>query len=435
MLEYIGFTIFFFVIILLLVFKVSPVPVFIIVPVLGALVSGFSIQEIGEMIESGLMQVMNIGIMFIFAMLFFGIISDAGLFNPLTDKLKKMAGNNIILITIATALIAMVSHLDGSGASTLLITIPALLPVYKRLQMNPLLLLLIVALSAGVMNLVPWGGPLARVAAVLGVDPGELWVPLIPVQITGIILVLCIAIYLGIKEKRRVTYLQNVSNQHVTAASDENYEMSTLVRPKLWWFNFTLTSITIITLVLTSIPFSTVFMMSFSIALFVNYPNGALQVNRIRAHATEAFMLTTILLAAGAFLGVINGTGMVEQMTIGLLSIIPEGLSTYLHIIIGIFSVPLLFILPPDAYLFAFVSLIVEVVGQYGVPPKSAVYAIIIGATIGGYVSPLIPATYLAIGLAKVDLVHHIRYSLCWIWGLSIILLFVAVLLGIVTII
>ncbi|SDI15769.1 CitMHS family transporter [Alteribacillus bidgolensis] len=444
MIALVGFVTFILIITLLLVFKVSPVPVFIVVPALGALMIGVSPVEIGSFIGDGILQVMDVGTLFIFAMLYFGIMSDAGLFDPLTGKLKDMAGSNIVLVTIVTVFIAMVSHLDGTGASTLLVTIPALLPVYKKLQMNPLILLLIVVMSAGVMNLIPWGGPLARVAVVLDIDPSALWVPLIPVQIIGIAAVLLTAIYLGKKEKKRI---KNYSIEHPSEASEANLELASSVeqeaevsgdadlkRPGLWWFNLILTIATIVTLIFTEIEISAVFMIVFALALVINYPNGKLQMERMRAHASEAFTLVTILIAAGAFLGIVSESGMVEDMTTGLISVIPEAIGPFIHLIIGVISVPLLMVLPPDAYLFAFVSLLVEIGAEHGVPATSVAYASAVGATISGYISPLVPATYLAIGLAKTDLATHIKFSIFPMWLLSILLLAACILLGLVTI-
>lgn len=441
MVAIVGFITLILIIVSILFFRASPVPVFIAIPVISALILGVSPLELGKYIEEGILQVMSVGTLFIFAMLYFGIMSDAGLFDPITDKLKNMAGNNVILITVATALIAMVSHLDGTGASTFLVSIPAMLPIYRKLNLNPLILLLIVVMSAGVMNMLPWGGPFARVAVVLDVDPSDLWVPLIPIQIIGLIIVLIISFYLGVKEKKRlktnketdlaVSHIETAATEEEVVEDEEKYKLK---RPKLWGFNLVLTIGTLSVLIFTDITISSVFMVVFAITIFVNYPHGNIQMERIRAHAGEAFTLVTILLAAGAFLGIISGSGMVDEMTVGLVHIIPNTFGSYVHIIAGIVSVPLLMILPADAYFFAYVPLLMEIGAEHGVSATSVAYAAGVGATIAGYISPLIAATYLAVGLARVDIASHIRFSVIWIWSLSIILLIACILLGLVTI-
>ncbi|MDP5069313.1 MAG: SLC13 family permease, partial [Congregibacter sp.] len=99
---------------------------------------------------------------FVFAITFFGILQDAGLFRPLLDAMVGLTKANVIAVTVATAVIGMLAHLDGAGATTFLLTIPALLPLYKQLRMSPYLMLLMLALGAGIFNMLPWAGPLGR---------------------------------------------------------------------------------------------------------------------------------------------------------------------------------------------------------------------------------------------------------------------------------
>ena len=77
------------------------------------------------------------------------------------------------------------SDLDGGGASTFCIVIPAMLPVYKRMHMRPTTLLRIAVLAMGVLNLMPWAGPTMRAASVLGMEAGALWKTILPIQIFG----------------------------------------------------------------------------------------------------------------------------------------------------------------------------------------------------------------------------------------------------------
>lgn len=120
----------------------------------------------------------------------------------------KMTRGNVIIVCIMTTLIAAVVHLDGSGAATFLIIIPALLPLYRQLGMSPYLMLLLMSASMGVMNMVPWGGPLGRASAVTGIDASMLWQGLIPVQIAGVAGAAVFAIFMGMREKSRIAAAQ-----------------------------------------------------------------------------------------------------------------------------------------------------------------------------------------------------------------------------------
>lgn len=237
MLSFVGLLTIAIIVLLLLSNKVTPMVALVLVPIVGALVTGFNFIEIGEFFNSGIQSVMSVALMFIFAILFFGILQDAGLFDPLINNIIKITRGNVISVTVGTVLIAAIVHLDGAGASTFLITIPALLPLYKRLKMNPYLLLLLVGTSASIMNMVPWAGPLGRTASVLDVDVTELWRPLIPIQLIGLVLLIVLAVLLGMREKRRIAanLLQMQDESVVEDEPDSSVDQQTddsLKRPK-----------------------------------------------------------------------------------------------------------------------------------------------------------------------------------------------------------
>ena len=142
-------------------------------------------------------------ILFIFAVLFFGVMNDAGVFDVIVGKVLKLVGNNITLLMFATVLIAFIGHLDGSGATTMLICIPPLLPIYKEMNVRPINLLCITTLTMGVMNIVPWGGPCGRTAAALEVSTSEIWKYCIPAQVVGIVMILGLCVLLSRNEKKR----------------------------------------------------------------------------------------------------------------------------------------------------------------------------------------------------------------------------------------
>ncbi len=164
MLSWIGFIAIVIIVTILIRGNTTPIIPLVLVPIISALVAGFSFSDIGEFFSSGMSSVLNVAIMFIFAIIFFGIMQDVGLFDPIIDKMVKATHGNVVLISVGTVFIAMVAQLDGSGASTFLITIPALLPLYRQMKMSPYLLLLLIAGSAGIMNMLPWAGPLGRAA-------------------------------------------------------------------------------------------------------------------------------------------------------------------------------------------------------------------------------------------------------------------------------
>src|SRR5699024_10377286 len=214
------------------------------------------------------------------AILYFGIMQSAGLFDPLIQRMIRITHGNIIVISIVTVLIAAVAQLDGSGASTFLITIPALLPLYQRMKMNPYLLLLRIGGSASVMNMLPWAGPLGRAASVLDMDVTELWRPLIPIQIIGMLLMLGLAILLGYMEKRRIEkkYGKLMEEEDALAAIEETEQKEA---GSLIWFSLVLTIAVIGVLIWGDVRSGFLFMIGVSLAFTLNYYTCTVYCNRI----------------------------------------------------------------------------------------------------------------------------------------------------------
>src|SRR5699024_9291385 len=290
-LSMIGFATILIIVLLLISGRVAPIIALVLVPILGAFAAGFGLEAIGGFFDEGIVSVINVVIMFIFAILFFVIMQDVGLFDPLINKLIAISRGNVIAISVGSVLIAAVAQLDGSGASTFLITIPALLPLYKRLKMNPYLLLLLIGGSASIMNMLPWAGPLGRSASVLGMDVTELCRRLIAIQIIGMVLLIGLAVFLGYMEQRRIckrygsTEAAAALEPELNEQEDEKVEQSakdtSLARPKMLWINTILAIGVIGILVWGIIPAGLAFMIGVSIALPINYPNMKDQMDRI----------------------------------------------------------------------------------------------------------------------------------------------------------
>ncbi|MGE7928692.1 CitMHS family transporter [Lysinibacillus xylanilyticus] len=438
-LSIIGFLTIIIIVALLISGRVSPLVAMVIPPIVAAFIAGFNFEELGEFFSSGLSSVMNVAVMFIFAIIFFGIMQDVGLFEPLINKMIALSKGNIIVVAVITVLIAVVAQLDGSGASTFLITIPALLPLYLRLRMNPYLLLLLVGGSAAVINMIPWGGPLGRVASVLETDVTELWYPLITIQVIGVVLMLALAVFLGFREKRRILKqygtLDFTNVDHAITQGVVSSEVDTsLQRPKLLWINAIVTVLVIGILVAGILPAGLAFLIGVAIALPINYRSPKEQMARVQAHAPNALTMASIIIAAGLFLGILNGTGMLTAIANNAVHILPSALSSYLHIIIGVLGVPFDLLLSTDAYYFALFPVVEQIGLSFDIDSLSTAYAMIIGNIVGTFVSPLAPAVWLALGLSGLEMGKHLKYSFFWMWGLSITLLFIAVAIGIIAI-
>lgn len=435
MLSIIGMITIIVIVALLISGRVSPIVAMVIPPIMAMFVAGYSFDDLGTFFGEGIDSVISVAIMFIFAIIFFGIMQDVGLFEPIINKMVALSKGNVVLVAVVTVVIAVIAQLDGSGASTFLISITALLPLYVRLGMNPYLLLLLVAGSAAIINMIPWGGPLGRVASVLDTDVTELWYPLIKIQVIGIILMLILAVFMGFREKRLIekraatnTPLNiDLSNSILNSEIDES-----LKRPKLLWANAVLALVILGILMSGLLPAGLAFLIGVAIALPLNYRTPKEQMGRIQAHASNALTMASIIIAAGLFLGILNGTGMLTAIANNAVNILPGFLAQYLHVIIGVLGVPFDLLLSTDAYYFALFPVVEQIGLSYGIDSLSTAYAMIIGNIVGTFVSPLAPAVWLALGLSGLEMGKHLRFSFFWMWGLSITLLVIAIILGVV---
>ncbi|MFR9307456.1 MAG: CitMHS family transporter [Lachnospiraceae bacterium] len=431
MAAFVGFLMLFAIMFLLMRNKMMPIVIFVTIPVIAALLLGFGLKDIGGMVNDGLDSVWKTAVLFIFSTSYFGIMNDAGMFDPVVEGLVKISRGNVLLVTMASAIVAVLGHLDGATATTVLVTIPAMLPLYRRLKISPYTLLLITGCAMGIMNLVPWGGPIVRVATVLNMDTTELWHILLPFQGVCLIAVLVIAAICGMLEKRRGAGSFTTEELQQMEEVKEDPEIAALKRPKLFLFNILLTLVLIVFLCLSIMPTHVCFMIAFGIGVSVNYPGLKNQSARFKAHAGEALNMSATLLAAAVFIGVMRSSGMLDAMVDVLLSVIPDAMGRYMNVIAGLISVPVGAVLGADTFYYGVFPLLGEAGAAFGVPQLDVGVAMLIGKNVGMIVSPMQPTTYLACGLAGVEVSDHLRKNFGKSWLISIVLCVLALLMGV----
>jgi CitMHS family citrate-Mg2+:H+ or citrate-Ca2+:H+ symporter len=414
--------------------RLSAVVGLVLVPLAFAIAMGFG-GETGGYVAKGLQQVAPTAIMLMFAILFFGVMIDAGLFDPLVRRIVDWAGSDPVRVTLGHAALASIVALDGDGTTTLLVCASAMLPIYRRLRMNILVFAVIGGLCTTLMNLSPWGGPSARVAAALRVDPASLFAPLLPVIGLGLAATFLLAWWFGVGERRRLAGaapdVDAVAERGVDEALSILHRDQAAARPRLFPFNLVLTLAVMVAVVLRLAPLPMLFMGGFAVALLVNYPRLEDQRARVMAHAGNVLNVAVMVLAAGVFTGVLEGTGMIDAMAGGLVAILPPGLGPYLGPITALLSLPGTFFLSNDAFYFGVLPVLAETAGQYGVPPEAIGRAALLGQPVHG-LSPLVAAVYLKCAVLGIELADLQRFAWKWAVGVSCLLVFGAVLLGVV---
>ena len=428
MLTFLGFAMVSTFMFLIMSKRLSALIALIIIPILFALIGGFATQ-IGPMMLEGIGKLAPTGVMLMFAILYFAIMIDSGLFDPPVRLILKLVKGDPLKVAVGTVALALIVSLDGDGSTTYMICVGAMLPLYSRLKMSPTIMAGLIIMAGGIMNMTPWGGPTARAASALHVDPSDVFVPMIPTMVLAALVLFGVAYLYGLRERKRLGVLHLPDDQ----AAQEQISVSQFPearRPKLILINAALTVVLMTTLIAGLLPMPVLFMIAFSIAMIINYPCLQQQKDRIAAHAGNVLAVVGLIFAAGIFTGILSGTGMVDAMSKSLLAVIPDALGPYLAVITALVSMPFTFFMSNDAFYYGILPVLTEAASNYGISPVEMARASIVGQPVH-LLSPLVPSTYLLIGLAKIEFGDLQRFTLKWAVLICLSILLAALLLGV----
>ncbi len=391
--------------------RMSALIALILIPTIFALIGGFY-AGLGEMMLDGVKKLAPTGVMLTFSILYFGLMIDAGLFDPLVRFILRLVRGDPLKVLVGTAVLTLLVSLDGDSSTTYMIAIAAFLPLYHRLGMNVLMMTCLVNLASGIMNLSPWGGPTARAAAALRIDALDIFIPMLPAMLLACVSLVAMAMLFGLRERKRlgVMTLKDHHLDNIELGLGDADECAANRRPKMFWPNFILTTVLLVLLVVGLMPIQILFMLAFAIAVMLNYPSLEEQKARISSHAGNVLAVTALIFAAGIFTGILSGTGMVDAMAKSLLAVIPHSFGPYLAVFTALVSLPFTFFMSNDAFYFGILPVIAQTAASYGITAEEIARASIVGQPFH-LLSPLVPSVYLLVGLAKVDIGDHQRLN------------------------
>ncbi|MGJ5829226.1 citrate:proton symporter [Streptomyces ossamyceticus] len=486
MLTILGFAMIATFLVLIMMKKMSPIAALVLIPALFCVFVGKG-AKLGDYVIEGVGNLAPTAAMLMFAIVYFGLMIDVGLFDPIVRGILKFCKADPLRIVIGTALLAAIVSLDGDGSTTFMITVSAMYPLYKRLKMSLVVMTGVAATANGVMNTLPWGGPTARAATALKLDAGDIFVPMIPALAVGLLFVFVLAYFLGLRERKRlgVLSLDDVLEQDkiVKDEEQEQSEETVLVgagasaagsgsgddkvrtakttggagsgtdadpaddaddvrlqgldpnrptlRPKLYWFNALLTVTLLTAMIMEWLPIPVLFILGAALALTVNFPHIPDQKARLAAHADNVLNVSGMVFAAAVFTGVLQGTGMVDSMAKWIVDGIPEGMGPHMALVTGFLSLPLTYFMSNDGFYFGVLPVLAEAGAAHGVSPLEIARASLVGQPLH-MSSPLVPAVYVLVGMAKVEFGDHTRFVVKWAAVTSLIILGAGILMGII---
>jgi CitMHS family citrate-Mg2+:H+ or citrate-Ca2+:H+ symporter len=408
--------------------RLSPLVALIMVPIAAAAAAGFG-PRISAMMVDGVGRIAPTAAMFVFAILFFGVVTDAGLLAPLVRATLRVVGRRPERIVVGTALLALLIHLDGSGAVCFLVAIPAMAPLYDRLGMDRRVLACAASMAAGV-NFLPWTGPMVRASAALKIPVLDIFRPMIPVQAAGLAFVLAASWWLGRRESRRLGLAHGPA---IAEAPEPSLpaDASGLRRPGRFWLNLALTLAVMGLLISGLVAPAVAFMAGLALALAINYPAPAIQRERILAHAGPALLMGAILLAAGGFTGIMSGTGMLKALADAAVGVVPAGQGGRIPFALSLIAMPLSMLFDPDSFYFGVLPVVANMHAHLGGAPVQVAQAALVGQMTAGFpVSPLTPATFLVAGLSGIELREHQKFAFPFLYAASLVMALTCLLIG-----
>ncbi|WP_372511360.1 CitMHS family transporter [Streptomyces cylindrosporus] len=464
MLTILGFAMIATFLVLIMLKKMSPIAALVLIPALFCVFVGKG-AHLGDYVIDGVTSLAPTAAMLMFAIVYFGVMIDVGLFDPVVRAILKFCKADPLRIVVGTALLAAIVSLDGDGSTTFMITVSAMYPLYKRLKMSLVVMTGVAAMANGVMNTLPWGGPTARAATALKLDAGDIFVPMIPALAVGLVFVIALSYVLGRRERKRLGVLtldevlieeKETETVLVGAGSgkspartggsgggadadipeeDEGFQGLApdrpTLRPKLYWFNALLTGALLTAMIMEWLPIPVLFLLGAATALTVNFPHIPDQKARLAAHAENVLNVSGMVFAAAVFTGVLQGTGMVDHMATWLVDNIPDGMGPHMAFVTGVLSIPLTYFMSNDGFYFGILPVLAEAGQAHGVSSLEIARASLVGQPLH-MSSPLVPAVYVLVGMAKVEFGDHTRFVVKWAALTSLVVLGAGILFGII---
>ncbi|MDX3797529.1 citrate:proton symporter [Streptomyces sp. AK04-3B] len=477
MLTILGFAMIATFLVLIMLKKMSPIAALVLIPALFCVFVGKG-AKLGDYVIDGVTSLAPTAAMLMFAIVYFGVMIDVGLFDPIVRGILKFCKADPLRIVVGTALLAAIVSLDGDGSTTFMITVSAMYPLYKRLKMSLVVMTGVAAMANGVMNTLPWGGPTARAATALKVDASDIFVPMIPALAVGLVFVVALSYVLGRRERARLGVLTlddvlveekaeqtetvlvgaggagtgagkaaapaggsggaapgGVGEDDAEDADDDGFQgldpHRATLRPKLYWFNALLTVVLLTAMIMELLPIPVLFLLGAALALTVNFPHIPDQKARLAAHADNVLNVSGMVFAAAVFTGVLQGTGMVDHMARWMVDVVPEGMGPHMALVTGVLSLPLTYFMSNDGFYFGVLPVLAEAGAAHGVTPLEMARASLVGQPLH-MSSPLVPAVYVLVGMARVEFGDHTRFVVKWAVLTCLAILGAGILFGII---
>lgn len=403
-----------------------------IVPIICALILGFNITQISDMVLNSINNTMrSVGYMLLFGLMYFTLLSETGMFEIIVKNIMKLTKGkmNVYIVMGLTTLVAAIGMLTASPVSAYLIVFPVMMSLYNKTNFDKKAAMIVAQTSIAAMSFLPWSMGIATSAVFAEVDPLELSKQVVPITLCFIPVIIGQWIFFGLRHKKQLAMLSvdEVCDKEVVVEKDKN----TNARPKLFWINFVVFLIVVLCLAYFKIPSYLVFIFAAFITTMINYPHP--KQHRALWEKSGATYYNTLIMLIGisVFVGIFNGTGMIKEISSVIVSIFPAFLSRYIHLILLVLCVVIIRFIPYQLYN-SFYPLLISVGASFGLSGIVVIAPFVTNLAFATGSSPMTPTTHVGVSLLGLDMDEYCSLSVKVQTVSNIAVIIIGLLLGVI---
>ena len=410
-----------------------PTPItMMVIPFVFALIAGYTLLETATAVANQFNSLMtSVGYMILFSLIYFQVVTDCGMFDTIIDKLLDIVGTkiNVPVILILTAVISLIVSLTTNITAAYLVTVPIVLTLFKRFQMDRMAAIIICGTSLVIFSFLPWSFGLAMASQMIGAEINDLSAAAMPWAMCFIPVLILEIVYFTLVHKKAHGTLA-LPHDAADEAEEQQRKENPFARPKLFWFNLILFIAVVLCLTLSGLPAWSIFAAAAFLGSIVNYPKDSGKVwNKA---ATPILNILLMLLAVSAYIAVFSyapegGTSLLNALSTWLVGSVPEFLLRYSGVIFVILAVIIVRLVPYQMYMAMF-PMIASVGMAFDISAVAMIAPLAVVMGMGSAVSPMTATTYVSTAVAEVDIMELGKRGVIYMEvGVIVALIFAAV--------
>lgn len=410
--------------------KEVPLPYAMMVgPFIISLLMGNSINETLQFFLdqfNGTMK--SAGLMIIFAMLYFGLLTETGFFNKIGSAVFRMTKGKMSVWTvmIMTVILTAIGMLTATIGTTYLVVFPLMMVFYNRMDFDKKAALIIVTCTCSAMCFLPWGIGMAFTASYANVEIMDLCMRTIPITFTFIPVIILEVLYFGREHKKKgglmkVELSEQELNELLSKDTDNNKKDNFVIN--------LLVFVMCISTLVSGVPSYLVFMFGTMITLMINFSDPKAAGPVVGRISGQTMGIIIMLVGVSMYVGIFSGAGMVTALGEFLVALCPQFMLRYFHLLLLAACVVVIRFVPFQFYN-SCMPLLVSIGQSAGLAPEMVAAAYVNNLSFGTGSSPINPSTYIGTSLLEIDMTEYSNKAVPIQTVANILVILICVVLG-----